>query len=75
MMAAAQWILWYGQILFNQVLFPGDVSSEDLQHWTSGPLYYGKNGLDLQRWHFWRDGFNAVALSSSRGEKGEVKGV
>jgi Protein of unknown function (DUF3632) len=73
-MEAAQWILCYGQSLFNQVLFPGDISSEELQHWTTGPLYHGKNGLDPQRWHFWRDGFNAVASSSSRGEKGEVWG-
>ena len=81
-MAAAQWIFWYGQSFFKQVLYPGDVTSKDLQHWTPGPLYHGKNYLDLQRWHFWRDGFNAVAASSSSsslsggkgGEKGNATG-
>ena len=34
----------------------------DLQCWTPGPLYGGGKKLTLQRWHFWRDGYSAVAL-------------
>ena len=68
--AAAQWILLYGQSFFKQVLFPGDVSSDDLRLWNPGPLYDGKAYLSLQRWHFWRDGFNAVASDEKEEEKG-----
>lgn len=70
-------MVWYGQSLFEQVLFPGDVSEEDLQHWTPGSLYRGGNGLDVRRWRFWRDGFEAVAslpLLSNLSGKGEEKG-
>ncbi|KAI9847730.1 MAG: hypothetical protein M1837_001978 [Sclerophora amabilis] len=70
-LAAAQWILWYGQSLFKQVLFPGEISSRDLQRWKPGPLYCGKAYLSLQRWHFWRDGFKSVAS----GEKEKVEWV
>lgn len=69
-LAAAQWILWYGQSLFKQVLFPGEVSSDDLRKWSPGPLYDGKAHLTLHRWHFWRDGYNAVAFSEKEKEKG-----
>lgn len=65
-LAAAQWILWYGQSLFKQVLFPGD-APDDLRPWTPGPLYHGKASLSLHRWHFWRDGFNAVASGQEKG--------
>ena len=70
MLAAAQWILWYGQSFFKQVIYPGDITSEDLQHWTPGPLYDGKAHLTLHRWHFWRDSFKAVA-SGRRAEEDE----
>jgi Protein of unknown function (DUF3632) len=59
-LAGAQWILWYGQSLIKQVLFHGDVSSNDLQKWQPGPLYNGKPLLDLPRWRFWKDGFRAI---------------
>lgn len=68
-LAAAQWILWYGQSLFKQVLSPGE-TPERPESWAPGPLYDGKAALNIHRWHFWRDGFNAVA----RGEKGGEKG-
>jgi hypothetical protein len=64
--AAAQWIIWYGQSLFRQVLFT--VLPDDLRAWNPGPLYPGKADLSLQRWHFWRDGFKAVATEQC-GEK------
>jgi hypothetical protein len=31
--------------------------------WSPGPLYHGKAHLTLDRWHFWRDGYKAVASS------------
>lgn len=69
-LAAAQWILWYGQSFFKQVLSPGDVTLDDLQCWSPGPLYDGKRFLSLHRWHFWRDSFKAVACGEQGGEKG-----
>ncbi|KAI9762428.1 MAG: hypothetical protein M4579_000404 [Chaenotheca gracillima] len=64
--AAAQWIFWYGQSLFKQVLFA--VPESDLRLWSPGDLYDGKADLSLDRWHFWRDGYKAVA-SGQRGEE------
>ena len=72
-MAAAQWIFWYGQSLFKQVLYPGDISGTELQHWMPGPLYDGKASLSLHRWHFWRDRFEAVASEATDKKRG--KGV
>lgn len=61
-LAAAQWILWYGQSLFKQILFQGDVDPDDLvKSWCPGELYRGEGGLSRGRWRFWRDGFGAVA--------------
>ena len=68
-LAAAQWILWFGQSFFKQVLFPGDLSPDDLRMWSPGPLYNGKAHLTLDEWHFWRDGYNAIA-SSGKEDKG-----
>ena len=69
MLAAAQWILWYGQSFLKQILFREDVSTDTLQMWSPGPLYDGKSFLSLHRWHFWRDSFSAVASEEKR-EKG-----
>ena len=70
-LSAAQWILWYGQSLFKQVLSPTEkVYPETPEYDDRGPLYQGKRGLSLDRWHFWRDGFNAIA-SSGKEEKQE----
>jgi len=69
-LAAAQWILWYGQSIFKQVLFPGEVSSDHLRKWNPGPLYDGKAHFTLHRWHFWRVGYNAVASSEKEKKKG-----
>ena len=69
-LAVAQWILWYGQSLFKQVLFQGEVSLNDLRAWRPGPLYKGKANLSLDRWHFWRDGYSAMASSRKEEEKG-----
>ena len=60
-LGAAQWIFWYGQCLFEHVLSPGDVSSDDLRAWTPGPLYNGQANLSIDRWRFWRDGFQSAS--------------
>ena len=44
-LGAAQWIIWYGQSLFKQILFSEDVSTDDLRSWSPGPLYDGKKVL------------------------------
>ena len=69
-LGAAQYILWGGQGFFKQVICPGDVSSYDLRCWTPGQRYKSKAALSLDRWHFWRDGFNAVA---SREKEKEIE--
>ena len=65
-MAAAQWILWYGQTLFKQLLSPRKTSDKNYQYWEPGPTHNGKALLSLHQWHFWRDGFRAVASWSKR---------
>lgn len=69
MLSATQWIIWYGQRLFQQLLYPGDVTETLLRMWRTGPGYTGKGGLNLDRWHFWRDGFNSVASSATTSEE------
>lgn len=69
-LGAAQWILWYGQTLFKQLLYSEAVSTNTLRAWSPGPLYDGKKFLSLHRWHFWRDSFKAVALQGKEEEKG-----
>ena len=65
-LAAAQWIIWYGQSLFKQLLYPGEVSSDDLRNSSPGPKYSGKPNLTLHRWHYWKGEYNAVASSGAR---------
>lgn len=70
-LAAAQHILWNGQGLFKQVMYPGDVPSNGVPvpSWNAGPLYKGKPVLSLDRWQFWRKGFEASAGDSSLAEE------
>ena len=69
MMGAAQWILWFGQSLFKQVLYPGEVDREDLTRaWRPGQLYQGQGDLSIDRWRFWKEGFASVAAGAG-GEK------
>ncbi|KAI9675627.1 MAG: hypothetical protein M1817_000994 [Caeruleum heppii] len=74
-LAAAQWILWYGQSFFKQVMYPGDVTPNDLRGWSPGPLYDGKAALNLHRWHFWRDSYREIACSVDEGYSAECKNV
>ena len=69
-LAAAQWILWYGQSFFKQVLFQDDESTKDSQMWTPGRLYSGTRSLSLHRWQFWKESFRTVALAGKDEEKG-----
>ena len=68
LLAAAQWILLYGQALYKQVLCPEDVSAVNSRLWKPGSLYHGGADLSLHRWHFWRDSFRAAAAGTE--EKG-----
>jgi hypothetical protein len=67
-LCAAQWIIWYGQSLFKQILYPGDIR-DDLRPWSAGPLYDGKPLLTLHRWHFWKDGFKAIEGEDERSDE------
>ena len=44
------------------------MSEDDLQASKPGPLYPGKAGLSLDRWHFWHEGFKAVAREGDGGK-------
>ena len=69
-LAAAQWILSYGQSFFKQALFPRDVNSDNLRLWKPGPRYDGNARVSFQRCHFWRDRFIAEAPGERRRKKG-----
>ena len=69
-LAAAQWILWYGQSFFKQVLFLDDENIKHSRAWSPGPLYSGTSALSLHRWRFWKESFRTVALAGKDEEKG-----
>lgn len=60
----------YGQFFSLKVQYPEKLTSDDLRCFAPGPLYLGKAHLSLDRWRFWRNGYDAVA-----GERHEVKGI
>lgn len=64
-LAAAQWILWYGHSLFKQVLWYGKAAEgEKASMWKFGRLYEGKGQLDRSRWEFWEKGFREAAANA-----------
>lgn len=70
LLSAAQWILWYEQSLFKQLLSLSEADdSDDLEKFWPGPLYLGKAGLSLDRCRFWRNGFDAVAHEGENEER------
>ena len=69
-LAAAQWILWYGQSFFKHIIFPGEIDIDTLRAWKPGPLYTGTKFLSLHRWQFWKDSFKNVASGDQDEEKG-----
>lgn len=72
-LAAAQWILWSGQSIFKQIIYPDDEHPEGRASWSPGPLYDGEPLLNLRRWRFWRDGFEKAAGDNCLNE--ECRGV
>ncbi|KAF2417660.1 hypothetical protein EJ08DRAFT_71094 [Tothia fuscella] len=59
-MAAAQWILWNGQMFFDGVVHPMPIEDRSLKF---GELYTGGGSqLSIERWHFWKKGFAAASV-------------
>ena len=69
-LAAAQWILWYGQSFFKHIIYPGEIDKDTLRSWKPGPLYTSTKFLSLHRWQFWKDSFKNVASGGWVEEKG-----
>ena len=65
-LAAAQWIVHAGQVLFRLAQLPPDIPAESKEIWEPGPLYRGEARYSLHRWQFWKTGFKNAA------EKGDV---
>ena len=73
-LAAAQWILWYGQSFFQGIRWHDE--SLEVGHaksWKFGPRYEGKGLLDRSRWDFWETGFQQAA--GNEGHSAECRGV
>ncbi|KAK3942454.1 hypothetical protein QBC46DRAFT_426230 [Diplogelasinospora grovesii] len=83
-MAAAQWVLWNGQIFFKNILYSPPLSDDDRRSLAFGRRYKGsrdkhkgsrdkykgsRDTLWLDRWHFWKDGFAEVAENGEYGNK------
>lgn len=64
-LAAAQYILWNGQSLLKQIKYLSDEGLSGLEACKPGPLYCEKTIFCLDRWHFWRKGFQASAENTS----------
>lgn len=73
-MAASQWILWYGQALYKQITW-SDFGNDPItaSMWQFGPGYeasgLARGLLDKSRWEFWRTGFQAAAGESTYPEE------
>ncbi|RJE26955.1 hypothetical protein PHISCL_00656 [Aspergillus sclerotialis] len=52
-----------GQGLFKHVICPDDVPSNGMRSWLLGPLYEGGERFTLDRWRFWRKGFETAAAN------------
>ncbi|KAJ5780218.1 hypothetical protein N7457_005378 [Penicillium paradoxum] len=65
-LAAAQWILWQGRTMFNQIA-PSVISRTKPIYssmWAGGPLYHGDSTLSMQRWRFWKESFRKISEGS-----------
>ena len=69
-LAAAQWILWYGQSFFKHIIYPGEIDNDTLRSWKPGSLYTGTKFLSLHRWQFWKDSFKNIVCGGQDEEKG-----
>lgn len=71
-MAAAQWILWHGQILLEPVMFDqSDKTSDVAHHWRLGKAYAGPSiePRSIERWCVWKAGFQSVASALDAGDE------
>ena len=67
-MAAAQWILFYGQGIFKMILNPAGIDSETDTVWRFGRHFSGSEKLkpgSVERWRFWQSCFDAAAKDDS----------
>ncbi|KAL1872447.1 hypothetical protein VTK73DRAFT_1525 [Phialemonium thermophilum] len=65
-LGAAQWILWGGARLYQEIILPSyDLDDDLIRSWRHGPLYKAAGLLDIHRWLFWKDGFRAAAVDES----------
>jgi hypothetical protein len=67
-MAAAQWIIWFGHNLFKLILYD-DVSLDDDDAWRMGDgiTDTSMQPRSVERWRFWKAGFDAVAANENTG--------
>lgn len=65
--AAAQYIIWSGQTLFQQISYSADFGAHNEPAFQGGPLFDGEGVLTLRRWQFWRKGFEDAATSEKCG--------
>ena len=72
-LAAAQWILWFGQTLYKSLLLASSSSKnsglKEERAWRPGPMYSGKAVLSIDRWHFWIDRFIVYGSSSEKPDR------
>ena len=73
-MAAAQYILCYGQSFFRSLLLEGSNRSgpNEVKAWSPGPLYSGKAALSIDRWRFWRDRFKVYASLAQEPDRSRI---
>ena len=65
-LAAAQWILWYGQTLFMRISGGPEMCDDRKDEWRPGDRYKGGPELSLEWWHFWKERFRAVAAEPAK---------
>jgi len=69
-MAAAQWVLWNSQAFFESAFCPGIICGANDTVLAFGNLYKGsEDPFCLERWHFWKDGFDEVVGKDEYGKE------
>lgn len=59
MLQAAQWILWFAQILFSHLALGDQIGSSSFDDAEHGEY---QESLAMKRWHAWRFGFRRAAI-------------
>ncbi|RFU27689.1 hypothetical protein B7463_g8636, partial [Scytalidium lignicola] len=72
-MAAAQWIIWYGQSLFKLILY-GDDQDEDenaKESWRFGKQYTGPliQRRSVERWRYWKQCFQLIVSDTDSSDE------